>query len=68
MGSDDAFPIRQVLPIDLLGLVFPAVFVVPDFLWLKTCTWLITVYLHIIYCFIYVRGGRNGWMVSDDFG
>jgi len=52
----------------LLGLGFAPGLVALHFSYFQICTLVATVYLHIRYQFLCIRGCRNGWMASDQFG
>jgi hypothetical protein len=51
-----------------LGVGFTAGLVGLGSSYSKICTPLATLYLHIIYYFLYIGGRGNGWMRVDEFG
>ena len=62
VGSDDAFPIRQALPVGLgfgtgfAGLGFYRKFCVVD-----------SIHLYELHPFLWLQRGRHGWMTLDLF-
>ena len=62
-----AFQIRQVVPAGLLWVSFAAGLVGHGFLHWNFYIYVVIMYINILYPFLCIRGGGNGWMAMDAF-
>jgi hypothetical protein len=63
-----AFPIRQVVPVGIARIQFCCWARWARFIIEKICITVDTTHLHASHPFLWLKGGRNGWMAADELG